>query len=145
MDNILTDEKFESIIKNTVIDTNRVLKLWQENKKLITYEDKISLVRGNLAKYFKHYFGWQIYKRHLQKYDILPVIDNYLLLKISISLGAFDGRNPHILGLKKALETLNILEISEKYKEPSFIEEIPNTTDLKSLVNYELITNIKFT
>lgn len=141
---VLTQEKFDSIIKNTVIDTNNVLIIWKDNKKLTTYQDKVSLVRGNLAKYFKHYFGWQVYKRHVQKYDILPVIDDFQLLRISISIGAFSANNQYINGLKESLDKLNILEIIEKYKEPSLIEDNNNTLELESLVNYESITNIKF-
>lgn len=142
MKNEITKEKFEDIVKNTVIDCNKSLDNWKINKDLTKYNDAKSLLRSNLAKYVKYYFGYQVYNRYIRKFEILPVISYHTLYDIEIILGVYDTENVYIKGLIDAIESVDITNFIYSKEQNKKIE--PETIDLESLVNYELITNIKF-
>jgi len=82
---LINDENFKYIIENTIIECNRVLKNWKENNKIIDYDDKISLFRNYLAKFFKQKFGYTAYNRYIRTYHPLIIINNYLVINIDLN------------------------------------------------------------
>ena len=121
------EDKFENLAKEVVSSTNRVLKNWQENGKKSTYEDRISLIRTNIARNVKEVFGWKIYKNFVQHSAIFPRIENNRLIGVEFCV---QHSNIYIKDLEKVFSNRQLYQVK--------IED----TDFK--IDYETITNIKF-
>lgn len=141
MELLINDEKYEYIILNTILDVNRVLKNWKLNKKVVTYEDKISLFRSWLARHFKHKFNYQIYLKYISKESILPIIDNYQLVNINMII---KYPNIHTTKLEQILNKTNFIDIDNSVNMIDKIKKLNNDTEIVSLVNYNKLLNIKF-
>ena len=139
---LINDENFKYIIENTIIECNRVLKNWKENNKIIGYDDKISLFRSYLAKFFKQKFGYDAYNRYIKTYYPLITINNYLVINIDLNCPSNNQSNIYIERLNKIINEMDILKFSE-LNTPFQIkpQQIINVT---SLIDYEKLQNIKF-
>ena len=137
----INDEKYEYIILNTILDVNRVLKNWKLNEKVVTYEDKISLFRSWLSRHFKHKFNYQTYLEYISKESILPIIDNYQLVNINMTI---KYPNIHTTKLEQILNKTNFIDIDNSVNMTDEIKKLNNDTEIVSLVDYNKLLNIKF-
>ena len=137
----INDEKYEYIILNTILDVNRVLENWKLNKKVVTYEDKISLFKSWFARHFKHKFNYQTYLKYISKESILPIIDNYQLININMTI---KYPNIHTTKLEQILNKTNFIDINNSVNIIDKIKKLNNDTEIVSLVDYNKLLNIKF-
>lgn len=145
-------EKYKFIIENTIIETNRVLYHWTHGggNKMKSYEDKLSLFRSNLAKYFKVKFGYTYYNQNIRWHNPLFKIDNNLLIGISFSdLSTSTRQIEDLIKFCKDFDfiTFNIknpVDTTSRRLIESSPEDLLMLTDPKKVVNYDKIKNIKF-
>jgi len=144
---ISDDDKYKFIIENTVLECNRVLNNWKLNKKNISYDEKLSLFRTYLAKFFKLKFSWITYNDNIRKYYPLVTIDNWKIINID-----FEGEpyrthhNIHITKLKEICKKFDFI----KFNDLNFINnDLQNSIENNNLIEisnitFENIENIKF-
>jgi len=139
---LLNDDNFKYIIENTIIECNRVLKNWKENNKIIGYDDKTSLFRSYLARFFKHKFGYSAYNRYVKRYHPLVTINNYLLINIDLNCSLNEKPSIYIEKLNKVLQNMDILKFSELNTFTTIKKS--QTVNISSLIDYDKLEKIKF-
>ena len=137
---LMNDDSCEYIIEGTITECNRVLYNWKLNKKFIDYDDKISLFRSYLAKFFKQKFGYAAYLKYIKVYTPLVVIEDYMVIDIDFNITHADGRpNIYLVALDNYVRKMDILKFSQlQERKPSSIveeKEIQETVDYKKIVN----------
>lgn len=150
MDNILYSSdtqkaKCQRIVENTVRECNRVLESWKLNKsKTTSYEDVISLIGSYLTRFIRKEFnitsGFKI-----SNYSPLCVIENYKVLKLSISETTYYRYLPQMIELKKVMDNFDYEGLNKTIELENFIQT-KNSKPVNSLVdiNFDNIKNIKF-
>jgi hypothetical protein len=139
----MNDDSCEFIIENTITECNRVLYNWKLNKKNIDYDDKISLFRSYLAKFFKQKFGYAAYHRYIRAYTPLVVIENYMLIDIDFNVTHANCKaNIYLVALSNYTRKMDILKFSQlqEMKPMSIIED----NRILETVDYTKIANIRF-
>lgn len=139
---------FQYIFENTVRECNRVLKHWEENDKKPDYDDKLSLFRSFLAKFFKQKYSWIKYKQDLRIYNPLCTIAHNRIVKIDLN----PNNSRKVFGISermnKFLKTFDCLfEDKQQYYDQRDIDlsQLNKKPDLVlSQINFKQLENIKF-
>ena len=79
-------DKYKFIIEETIKETNRVLAHWQnDGRKMMGYDDRLSLCRSHLAKFTKLKFGYLYYNQYIRWHNPLFIIDNNKVIGITFT------------------------------------------------------------
>lgn len=139
---------FQYIFENTVRECNRVLKHWEENDKKSDYDERLSLFRGFLAKFFKEKYSWIKYNQDLRAYNPLCTIVHNRIIKIDLN----PNNSRRTFGISERmnnfLKTFDCLfEDKQSYYDRRDIDlsQLNKKSDLTlSQINFKQLENIKF-
>lgn len=134
--NLLTPEKFKYIVSSTISECNRVLDIWSKNNQKISYNQQESLFKNYLSKFFRDKYNHLLYNKYIKRCDFSVIIKNDKIDKVSV--GQFNSNNPYLQGIITELSNINSL--SNTY----IIEDVIAEPQIKSLIDYNRIINIKF-
>jgi len=144
----INEDACKYIIENTIKECNRVLSNWKENNKPIGYDEKISLFRSYLARFFKHKFGYGAYNRYIRIYHPLVTINNYMVINIDFNIGLSSrDMNVYLNSLNNYVQKMDILKFSELHdlRPVTYVEKGPEPPfNVSGLINYKSLNNIKF-
>lgn len=144
---LINDDTCKYIIENTIKECNRVLANWKENDKTIGYDDKISLFRSYLAKFFKMKFGYGAYNRYIRIYYPLVTINNYRVVNIDFNINlSSSNANAYLHALDKYMQKMDVSKFSELHdlRPVTYVDEERPPVSLSSLIDYQTLNNIKF-
>lgn len=141
-----TDPRLDNVIKQTVIECNRVLHAWVVNQKKTTYEDELSLLKSYLTRFIKREFTFQATRR-INWFNPLCVVENHRIKSISLT-----SANPDYTEYDRALNAisrrLQVFDFEAFDKELRLKEILTEQTpkDITHLadVSFDDIKNIKF-
>jgi len=145
----INDDACKYIIENTIKECNRVLNNWVDNEKKIGYDEKVSLFRSYLAKFFKHKFGYQAYNRYIRSYHPLVTINGKMVINIdfNIPIGSIRNPNLYLVSLHNYVSKMDVLRFSELHdlRPANYIEQGPEPPfNVGCLIDYQKLNNIKF-
>lgn len=140
-------EKFQHVVKETVINTNRVLAVWKVSKKGMRskdYDDVKSLFNSFFVKYLKREFGWRITATYITgKFSYIPIVcEREILAGISFENSSQLTVNDYAKCLNEVIENFDFLKCHDL--NPSDIIINTDLNKLEFTSNYNHITNIKF-
>lgn len=145
---LINDDACKYIIENTIKECNRVLSNWKENQKPIGYDEKISLFRSYLARFFKHKFGYGAYNRYIRIYHPLVTINDYKVINIDFNISlSSSNANIYLSSLDKYVKRMDVMKFSDLHdmRPVSYIEQGPEPPmNISGLIDYKKLQNIKF-
>lgn len=94
METTSNEENFKYIIENTILQVNRVLEIWKNNKNN-EISDKIGLFRFFFSKFFYKKYNSDIYN-FKENYPYC-IIDNYIIISIDLNISKEQLQENNIL------------------------------------------------
>jgi len=131
---LITEEKSKYIVDNTILECNRVLEIWSRNGRSISYNQKESLFTNYLSKFFRDKYGSLIYNKQIRRCDFSVVVSDNKIY--NVSMGSWNSTNVFVSSIKTELDKLN--------KKHPWQSLYPVVDDVKNIINYNKIINIKF-
>lgn len=142
------EQNFKHIFENTVRECNRVLKHWSKEGKIADYNERMSIFRGFLAKFFKQKYSWIRYSQDLRHFNPLCSISHNRI--INIDLNPDTSRNSYGL-TERMIQYLKDFDyffdekISSYDKTDIDLSQLNKKSDLTlSQINFKQLENIKF-
>ena len=133
-------EKYSRIVENTIIECNRILDIWEKEKKTNLYGSELSMFRGFLSRFVRHEFNHRLGIRITNTNPYCIVRDNKV---VGITLHDISSSNysysEEINGLCDYIREFDF----ESYYKTRYVKPQTQLSDLEK-ITFNDIKNIKF-
>ena len=141
--NMSQNLKYNRVVENTIIECNRVLNIWEKERKRRFYGSELAMFRGFLSRFVRHEFGHKFGISNTNPYCI--VRNNKVA---GITMQNIPSNNysysSEINGLCDYIKDFDFEDFYKKYK--NYEDYLKIKTQLSDLdrISFDDIKNIKF-
>jgi hypothetical protein len=138
-------EKYKRIIESTIIECNRVLDIWQKERKTTFYGAEESMFRGYLSRFVRHEFGHK-YGIRVSNTNPYCVILNNKIVDITLHNipSNYYSYSKELNGLCDYVRDFSFEAFYEKYKDyEEYVERQSQLSDLDK-ISFDDIKKINF-
>ena len=140
----INTEKYKRIVENTIIECNRVLDIWQREKKTF-YGSELSMFRGFLSRFVRHEFNHRLGVRISNTNPYCVVLNNKIVdIRLHSIPSNYYAYSQEINGLCDYIKDFDFEDFYKKYKNYEDYLEIKTQLSDLDRISFDDIKNIKF-